>query len=90
MLSVMARTRPRRSPSQPNPSPPAAAPSRNKAVMRPIQTPTNWSPTRAEAGIMLWRAGRATSGKMPISTPSNIQPRKPAARTNHCARLIMR
>ena len=26
-------------------------------------------------------AGRATSGKMPISSPSNIQPRKAATRT---------
>jgi len=36
---------------------------------------------------MLWSAGRATNGKIPISTPSNIQPKKAAASTSHWARV---
>src|SRR4051812_47200763 len=32
---------------------------------------------------MVCSAGRATSGKIPISKPSNIQPRKAAANTSH-------
>ena len=39
MLSVMARTRPMRSPSQPNSTPPVAAPTRKPAVTTPNQTP---------------------------------------------------
>jgi len=35
---------------------------------------------------MVCSAGRATSGKIPISSPSNIQPKKAAIRTSHCAR----
>ena len=38
---------------------------------------------------MLCNAGRATSGKIPISTPSNIHPRKAAASTSHCARVLV-
>ena len=89
MLNVIARTRPRRSPSRPNVTPPQAAPTRNNAVIRPIHVPTNWScpSPAAAAGSMVCNAGRATSGKIPISNPSNIQPRNAAARTNHCPRV---
>ena len=87
MLSIIARTRPSRSPSHPNTNPPPAAPTRNNAVIRPIHNPTNWSGAPAAAsGIMDCNAGRATSGKMPISSPSNIHPRNAAASTSHCAR----
>src|SRR6185369_12716457 len=84
MLIDMARTRPIRSPSQPNTIPPHAAPSRKHAVIRPIQTPTIASPVPPS---MFCIAGRATTGNKPISKPSNSQPRKAARRTIHWPRV---
>ena len=86
MLKVMARTRPMRSPSQPNTKPPAAAPIRNRAVMRPIQSWTKFSSNICVAACISCKAGRATSGKIPICMPSNIQPRQAASRASHKAR----
>src|SRR6266496_2964547 len=40
-------------------------------------------------GIMSCSAGRATSGKIPISKPSNIQPRKAAMSTRHWPRVLL-
>src|SRR2546427_6016113 len=40
-------------------------------------------------GIMSRKAGPATSGKIPISNPSNIQPRKAAMRTRHWPRVSL-
>jgi len=54
-----------------------AAPTRNPAVIQAIQTPIF---ELASAPINSRSAGRATSGNSPISKPSNIQPRKAAAR----------
>src|SRR5258706_8318240 len=81
MLEGMALTRPMRSPSQPKISPPQAAPRRKSAVTMPIQCWTNFSSRSPETIRICWRAGRATSGKMPISMPSNIQPRNAASST---------
>ena len=85
MLSVIARTRPILSPSQPNTSPPAAAPSRNSAVIVPIHVCTKLSSTTPAAACISCSAGRATSGKIPISNPSNIHPRNAASNTIHGA-----
>src|SRR5262245_2155641 len=68
-----------RSPSQPNSTPPVAAPIRNDSVMMPIHLSTvGESPPSSSI-----RAGRATSGNRPISKPSNIQPRNAASRAIH-------
>src|SRR5262245_25063885 len=78
----MALTRPMRSPSQPNNTPPVAAPTRKSAVMTPTQ--------RAISGLLgsemsskSRRAGLATSGTKPISSPSNSQPSRAAVRAIH-------
>ena len=86
MLHVIAFTRPMRSPSQPKTSPPAAAPSRKSAVTMPIQDCTNFSSAIPAAACICCSAGRATSGKMPISIPSNIQPRNAAVMVMNRAR----
>ena len=83
MLMTIERTRPILSPSQPKAIPPVAAPNRNAAVMMPVHMPT-WA---SLAIPMLFTAGRTTWGKSPISTPSNIQPRKHAAKTSHCEKI---
>ena len=82
MLAAIARTRPILSPSHPKATPPSAAPRRNAAVAYPIHIPTNASvSTMFFACCISSSAGRAINGKMPISMPSNIQPRKAAIRT---------
>ena len=73
--SSRARARCDRRASQ-RPARPPPRRCRNSAVMRPIHCWTNCSPTMPAAACISWSAGRATSGKMPISMPSNIQPRK--------------
>src|SRR5688500_15878190 len=45
-------------------------------------------PGWAKVAAKLLRAGRATTGKRPISKPSNSQPRNAAMRTIHCARVM--
>src|SRR5579871_247140 len=85
----MARTRPSRSPSQPNSTPPVAAPIRNDAVAIPNQKPTaaDRSAGAMPDGRRSVIAGPATSGNRPISRPSNIQPSRAAVRAIHCPRL---
>ena len=48
MLSIIARTRPIRSPSQPNSTPPVAAPTRKPAVMMAFHRPISALPGVAE------------------------------------------
>lgn len=81
----IARTRPIRSPSQPNTTPPVAAPMRNTAMITPNQpsmsafeAPESSSPS----------AGRPTSGNIPISKPSNIQPSSAATRAIQRPRAV--
>ena len=74
-----------RSPSQPKATPPSAAPSKNVAVMIPIQLPTCPSPPGPS---MESRAGRATTGNKPISNPSNNQPSTAARSASLAPRLI--
>src|SRR5262245_61494737 len=76
MLRVMARTRPSRSPSQPNSTPPVAAPTRKPAVMTAFHRPSSTSPGLPSRSRT---AGRATNGNSPISSPSNIHPKRAAA-----------
>src|SRR4051794_39728544 len=81
----MARTRPKRSPSQPKRTPPVAAPTRKKAVITPSQVAT-CSPVGAVPYSIVSssaRAGRAIGGKRPISKPSKSQPRSAAVRAIH-------
>src|SRR5205814_2735 len=73
MLRAMARTRPMRSPSQPNSTPPVAAPTRKPAVTTPNHKPIRPSSAVAIKSLI---AGRPTIENTPISNPSNIQPRR--------------
>src|SRR5438477_181947 len=68
MLAASARTRPMRSPSQPNTIPPAAAPIKKQAVTFAIHGPTCASLPFAN---MLRNAGRGTTGESPIWNRSN-------------------
>src|SRR2546422_4809264 len=76
----MALTRPIRSPSQPKRRPPAAAPTRKTAMTMDIQVPILCV---AAPPISSCRAGRATRGKSPISSPSNIHPKNAARSAIH-------
>src|SRR5215471_11921965 len=69
-----------RSPSQPNSTPPVAAPTRKHAIMT-----LNHKATRSSDGVLnkSRSAGRPTMEKMPISMPSNIQPSSAAASASH-------
>jgi hypothetical protein len=86
MLSDMARTRPRRSPSQPNNTPPVAAPIRKTAIM----TPNHSVFTAGFAAT--WLASNSSSalgpmsGNMPISKPSNSHPKNAAISAGHLPR----
>src|SRR5688572_22693658 len=86
MLALMARTRPARSPSQPNNRPPAAAP-RRKAAMK---NDNHWS-AATSIGVVFgpandWMAGRVAGIIRDISMPAPIQPRKTAISTQRrCA-----
>src|SRR5262245_4134016 len=80
----MARTRPIRAPSQPNRTPPVAAPTKKPAVITLNHRPTT------DSSVVLSRsltAGRPIIEKMPISAPSNNQPSSAAARAIHLPAL---
>src|SRR6266404_2308602 len=82
----IALTRPILSPSQPKTRPPQAAPKRNMASIQTFQVLTmapSWSAGSGPNFLVsrLLRAGPAIWGMIPISRPSNIQPRKAARRT---------
>jgi len=78
----MALTRPIRSPSQPKRSPPAAAEEEERCDdSHPMLHETFVDDHIRDLHVL--QAGRATSGKMPISMPSNIQPRKAATKAIH-------
>ena len=81
MHKTSPRTRPILSPTQPNENPPMAAPSKKHAMILLSQTATCASSLTASKSC---KAGRATKGNSPISTPSNIHARNAAASVNHC------
>src|SRR5262249_31391692 len=92
MLSDIARMRPSRSPSQPKSTPPVAAPTRKPAMMIPfhglIAASCFANDSRPTSSNSI-SAGRATTGKRPISKPSNIQPSSAAISASHRPRLVL-
>src|SRR5438132_11991374 len=86
MLSDLARTRPSRSPSHPNRTPPVAAPIRNPAMVRPFHMSTTLFCSGVSVPAYPSRsmsAGRETTGNSPISKPSNSQPSSAASSASH-------
>ena len=77
MLNDIARTRPILSPSQPNTTPPLAAPTRNTAMIAPNHFVASFG--SALGPSKSFSAGWPMSGKSPISKPSKSQPRNAAA-----------
>ena len=83
MLSDIARTRPTRSPIQPNKTPPVAAPIKKTDIKTPNQASFTAGLAAISSRSKSLSALGPASGKSPISKPSNIQPKSAAVSASH-------